>query len=197
MLASPLWLYLLTSAFGSGTVLRYAEDRAPAIVNPLFATTMSEARIDELVFDGLFTDDFELRSQGRLADSFELAQDRMSMVVRLKRDVTWHDGKDFDAEDVVFTIEAYKDPRTASSEAGPAVDTDRRAFLAAVEKALGGLPERQRRAVVLFDVEGYSHAEIASIMEVPQGTVRSDVFHGRRALRRSLGAWKDWKEERR
>jgi len=66
-----------------------------------------------------------------------------------------------------------------------------------VETALTGLPERQRRAVVLFDVEGYSHAEIASIMEVPQGTVRSDVFHGRRALRRSLGAWKDWKEERR
>lgn len=88
-------------------------------------------------------------------------------------------------------------PRTASSQAGPAVDTDRRAFLAALEAGLARLPERQRRAVVLFDVEGYSHAEIASIMQVPQGTVRSDVFHGRRALRRSLGAWKDWKEDRR
>lgn len=88
-------------------------------------------------------------------------------------------------------------PRTASADASPAVDTDRRAFLEAVEAALARLPERQRRAVVLFDVEGYSHAEIASIMSVPQGTVRSDVFHGRRALRRSLGAWKDWKEERR
>ncbi|MFN2316010.1 MAG: sigma factor-like helix-turn-helix DNA-binding protein, partial [Gemmatimonadales bacterium] len=36
------------------------------------------------------------------------------------------------------------------------------------------------------DAEGYSHAEIAALLEVPEGTVRSYVFHGRRALRRIL-----------
>ena len=112
---------LLTLALPDGAqaqTLRYAEDRAPAIVNPLFATTMSEARIDELVFDGLFTDGNDLSSTGRLADSFELAPDMMSMQVRLRRDVLWHDGELFDADDVVFSIEAYKNPSTASSEAG-------------------------------------------------------------------------------
>jgi len=58
--------------------------------------------------------------------------------------------------------------------------------------ALGELPERRRTAVVLFDVEGYSHAEIAGILGIPEGTVRSEVFHARRRLRTLL---EDWKEQ--
>lgn len=58
--------------------------------------------------------------------------------------------------------------------------------------ALAELPERRRTAVVLFDVEGYSHAEIAGILGIPEGTVRSEVFHGRRRLRALL---EDWKEQ--
>ena len=50
------------------------------------------------------------------------------------------------------------------------------------------LPERQRTAVTLFDGEGYSHAEIATILQVPEGTVRSYVFHARRALRKTLAS---------
>ncbi|MDH4349788.1 MAG: sigma-70 region 4 domain-containing protein, partial [Gemmatimonadota bacterium] len=64
----------------------------------------------------------------------------------------------------------------------------------AFEVALEELPERQRMAVVLFDVEGCSHAEIAAVLGIPEGTVRSDVFHARRALRGPLAAWRGWKE---
>ncbi len=85
-------------------------------------------------------------------------------------------------------------PLAASVEPGPADLTDRRAFRAAFEAALQELPERQRIAVVLFDVEGYSHAEIAKVVGVPEGTVRSDVFHARRALRAPLAAWRPTKE---
>ena len=86
-------------------------------------------------------------------------------------------------------------PAAAAQAAGPATETDRRSMLRALERGLKELPERQRIAVTLFDVEGYSHAEIAEILQVPQGTVRSDVFHGRRALRQALRPWQDWKEE--
>ena len=81
--------------------------------------------------------------------------------------------------------------------AGPAPDreADRRAMHAALERALGTLPERQRVAVVLFDVEGYTHGEIAHVLGIPVGTVRSHVFHARRALRGALSAWRDWKED--
>jgi len=61
-----------------------------------------------------------------------------------------------------------------------------------LRNALGELPERRRTAVVLFDVEGYSHAEIAGILGIPEGTVRSEVFHARRRLRTLL---EDWKEQ--
>lgn len=57
--------------------------------------------------------------------------------------------------------------------------------------ALKDLPERRRTAVVLFDVEGYSHAEIARILGIPEGTVRSEVFHARRRLRTLLADWKE------
>lgn len=57
--------------------------------------------------------------------------------------------------------------------------------------ALAELSERRRTAVVLFDVEGYSHAEIAHILGIPEGTVRSEVFHARRRLRTLLEDWKE------
>ena len=57
--------------------------------------------------------------------------------------------------------------------------------------ALAELPERRRTAVVLFDVEGYTHAEIAGILGIPEGTARSEVFHARRRLRTLLADWKE------
>jgi RNA polymerase sigma-70 factor (ECF subfamily) len=84
---------------------------------------------------------------------------------------------------------------TAAGGRGPdqaAVWSD---FETALEAALGRLPERRRMAVVLFDVEGYSHQEIAEVLGVPVGTVRSDVFHARRTLRKALEPWGRFKEE--
>jgi RNA polymerase sigma-70 factor (ECF subfamily) len=77
-----------------------------------------------------------------------------------------------------------------SSEASPEEVTDRHLFSRELGAALEKLPERQRIAVVLFDVEGYSHGEIAELLKIPEGTVRSDVFHARRALRQSLSAFR-------
>jgi len=87
------------------------------------------------------------------------------------------------------------DPLDANATAGgprPDVQTERRALGERLREALAELPERRRVAVVLFDVEGYSHAEIAEILGVAEGTVRSEVFHARRRLRVLLA---DWKEE--
>jgi RNA polymerase sigma-70 factor, ECF subfamily len=68
----------------------------------------------------------------------------------------------------------------------PDVEVDRLALRQRLALALDRLPERYRVAVVLFDVEGYSQAEIAEILGVAPGTVRSAVFHARRRLRRWL-----------
>ncbi len=112
------WLALGIPLLATAAPLRYAEDRAPSIVHPIYATSMSEARLNELVFDGLFTDDHELKSQPDLAHSFSLAADRKSMTIDLATDVKWHDGVAFTAKDVVFTVDAMKNPATASTETG-------------------------------------------------------------------------------
>lgn len=73
--------------------------------------------------------------------------------------------------------------------AGPDRETDRALLRDRLRAALAGLTDRQRVAVTMFDLEGYSHAEIAAVLQVPEGTVRSLVFHGRRNLRRALAPY--------
>src|SRR5262245_8216929 len=55
-----------------------------------------------------------------------------------------------------------------------------------VQRALDGLPDDFRTAVVLCDVQGLSYKEIADIMQTPVGTVMSRLFRGRKLLAASL-----------
>lgn len=55
-----------------------------------------------------------------------------------------------------------------------------------LERAVAQLPPVLRRVFVLHDVEGYQHAEIADLLEVPVGTCRSHLFRARRLLREEL-----------
>ena len=73
----------------------------------------------------------------------------------------------------------------------PDADAEREQLGERLRRALAELPERRRLAVVLFDVEGYSHAEVGGILGMPEGTVRSEVFHARRRLRTLLADWRE------
>ena len=55
-----------------------------------------------------------------------------------------------------------------------------------VTKAIESLPEEYRSAVVLSDLHGLRYAEIAEILAVPEGTVKSRLFRGRRILQKEL-----------
>jgi RNA polymerase sigma-70 factor (ECF subfamily) len=55
-----------------------------------------------------------------------------------------------------------------------------------VLRAIDGLPEQFRETVVLSDVEGLSYEEIARMLKVPVGTVKSRLFRARRLLQRQL-----------
>ena len=56
----------------------------------------------------------------------------------------------------------------------------------ALSEALARLPFEQRNCIVLFDVDGYDYGEIARIMGVSVGTVKSRIHRGRVALRTAL-----------
>jgi len=55
-----------------------------------------------------------------------------------------------------------------------------------VLRAIDDLPEQFRETVVLSDVEGLSYEEIARVLEVPVGTVKSRLFRARRMLQQKL-----------
>lgn len=71
---------------------------------------------------------------------------------------------------------------------GPDVVMERAEIRRLVDAAIAELPEQQRTAFRLHDVEGYATTEIADIMGLSPGTVRSHVHHARRALRSALAS---------
>jgi RNA polymerase sigma-70 factor (ECF subfamily) len=84
------------------------------------------------------------------------------------------------------TAEPLEDAAVASAEAGPAASAEQAGLKETVATALGQLPERQRMVVQLFDLDGFSGAEIAVMLGVSPGTVRWYLHEARQALRRML-----------
>ena len=94
-----------TLIYGSGDYTR---------INP----AMDEhGEINILLFNGLTAHNGKNEVEPCLAESWEFDRDTCTYTFHLRRDVTWHDGEPFTAEDVKFTIEAIMDPENGSENA--------------------------------------------------------------------------------
>jgi RNA polymerase sigma-70 factor, ECF subfamily len=87
--------------------------------------------------------------------------------------------------------DAYEDfslyDRIAETTSAPAEVEVLRGFTdQEIKDALADLPEQFRVAVYLADVEGFSYAEIAEMMDTPIGTVMSRLHRGRARLQKAL-----------
>jgi RNA polymerase sigma-70 factor (ECF subfamily) len=84
---------------------------------------------------------------------------------------------------------------TAMADSSLQTDPERTAFLAELQeklnKALAGLSEPHRLVVTMFDIEGMPHAEIARILKVSEGTVRSRLHYAHLQLQAALE--EEWK----
>jgi RNA polymerase sigma-70 factor (ECF subfamily) len=76
--------------------------------------------------------------------------------------------------------------RLESRDPGPAQHYDDTHFDGDVQAALDALPPDFRAAVVLCDLEGLPYDEIAAVLGIKIGTVRSRIHRGRTALRAAL-----------
>jgi RNA polymerase sigma-70 factor, ECF subfamily len=56
-----------------------------------------------------------------------------------------------------------------------------------LERAIARLPEEQQSAILLVGLEGMRYEEVAAVLDVPVGTVRSRLSRGREALRKLVG----------
>ena len=74
----------------------------------------------------------------------------------------------------------------ASSEEDPHAYVEHRELGGQIEDAIGGLREEYRTVILLRHVEGYAYEEIAEIMDLPLGTVKTYLHRARGELRKSL-----------
>jgi len=71
----------------------------------------------------------------------------------------------------------------------------RRLELRDLQRAMSKLPEEQRSVILLVGLEGMRYEEVAEILDVPVGTVRSRLSRGRESLRRLMGMVPDRQAE--
>ena len=81
-------------------------------------------------------------------------------------------------EDLVAT-EASAEPATPARASDPGSGID-------LERAIAELPPGARMAFVLHDVEGFSHAEIADLSGLAEGTIRAQLHRARKLLMEAL-----------
>jgi RNA polymerase sigma-70 factor (ECF subfamily) len=70
----------------------------------------------------------------------------------------------------------------------------RRLELRDLERAIAKLPEEQQSAILLVGLEGMRYEEVAAVLGVPVGTIRSRLSRGREALRKLVGIEPDDRE---
>jgi RNA polymerase sigma-70 factor, ECF subfamily len=81
------------------------------------------------------------------------------------------------------------DPETFAGKSSPERDVERTELQRALSEALEKLPPRQRMIVSLFEIDGLTTEEVASMLSVSQVTVRWHLHQARRTLRELLQGW--------
>lgn len=77
------------------------------------------------------------------------------------------------------------EPSRTPKSTGPGPVGDQRIDL---ERAISLLPPKYRQVLVLHDVEGYTHREISTFLDIEIGTSKSQLFRARKAMRELLAS---------
>jgi peptide/nickel transport system substrate-binding protein len=109
---------------GGGGLLKVLLWQAPTLLNPHFASGTKDQIASRIFFEPLAGWDKEgnlipqLAAEVPTKENGGVSADGTQVTWKLKRNVKWHDGKPFTADDVVFTAEYAADPGTAAYTTG-------------------------------------------------------------------------------
>ena len=109
---------------GGGGALKILLWQAATLLNPHFASGTKDQIASRIFYEPLAGWDAEANLVPQLAteapsrENGGISADGLSVTWKLRKDVKWHDGKPFTADDVVFTWEYAKDPATAAYTTG-------------------------------------------------------------------------------
>ena len=122
-------LPLVAVAFFLGAApLAYAQDTGDAFVTgsiadartliPILASDSASAEVCGMLFNGLVKYNKDIILTGDLAESWEIKNDGRTILFHLRKNVTWHDGEPFSADDVAFTFQKLTDPSIRTPYSG-------------------------------------------------------------------------------
>jgi len=120
----PAILFLLFSIaanaeereYGDAIVIASIADARTLI--PILASDSASSQICGQLFNGLVKYDKDLNLVGDLAESWEISTDNLTIAFHLRKNVRWHDGHPFTAQDVEFTYKKLIDPQTLTPYSG-------------------------------------------------------------------------------
>src|SRR6059036_3902031 len=121
--AQAKWTFNPTKR-GGGGIVKTLWWQAPTLLNPHFANGTKDQDASRIFYEPLGAYDPDgnivpvLAAEVPSLQNGQLAKDGLSVTWRLKKNVVWHDGKPFTADDVVFNWEYVADPATAAVSIG-------------------------------------------------------------------------------
>ena len=77
-------------------------------------------------------------------------------------------------------------PDRADPAPGPAAVAERADDSRALREAIDALPEKYRTVITLYHLQGRQYEEIARVLDMPMGTVKTHLFRAKELLRKSL-----------
>lgn len=106
----------------------YAEDSGDAFVTasisdarnlvPILASDSASGDVCGMIFNGLVKYDKDLNLVGDLTESWQIQEEGLVIVFKLRRNVFWHDGAPFTSADVKFTYDKLIDPGVRTPYSG-------------------------------------------------------------------------------
>jgi len=82
-------------------------------------------------------------------------------------------------------------PDRADVGPGPDVQAERRDEARELRAAIDALPEKYRAVITLYHLQGRQYDEIAEVLRLPMGTVKTHLFRAKELLRRRLAGLRD------
>jgi peptide/nickel transport system substrate-binding protein len=92
----------------AGGTLNFIVEPEPPTILALAHTAGGTQKVSPKITEGLLTYDFDLKPRPQLATEWSISDDGLAYTFKLRPNVKWHDGRDFTADDVAYSIELLK-----------------------------------------------------------------------------------------
>jgi peptide/nickel transport system substrate-binding protein len=131
----PLWLIIVTLGLFLSACGQKAERNPNSFVessigdarrlNPVIANDSASGTINDQVFNGLVKYDKDIKLIGDLAERWDVSNNGKTITFHLRKNVKWHDGVEFTADDCLFTYQKFMDPKVATPYSSSYMDVSK------------------------------------------------------------------------